>query len=60
LRHADIVKALASLPDETVIDEEMVALEESGRLRFNILQNLELVTRPGRIDPWRKLFAWSC
>jgi bifunctional non-homologous end joining protein LigD len=38
-KHPSIVQPLAAMPDDTVIDGEVVALDQAGRPSFNALQN---------------------
>ena len=38
-RYAPVMRGLATLPDDTVVDGEVVALDDSGRPSFNALQN---------------------
>lgn len=39
MRYPGVVNGLAKLPNETVIDDEVIALDEHGKPSFNVLQN---------------------
>ena len=45
-RYPAVVRGLATMPDETVIDGELLALDEDGRPSFNALQNYGSSTTP--------------
>ena len=47
-RYPAIVRGLSNMPDETVLDGEIVALDESGRPSFNVLQNYGSSDAPTR------------
>src|ERR1700687_4580288 len=41
-QYPHIVEALAELPERTVVDGEIVALDKSGRPNFNLLQTFQI------------------
>jgi DNA ligase D-like protein (predicted ligase) len=45
-RYAGVLKGLAKLPDNTVVDGEIVAFDEDGRPSFNALQNYGSAATP--------------
>src|SRR4051794_7487289 len=46
LRYPTLVKALRPVPDDTVLDGEVVALDGDGRPSFNALQNYGSTSAP--------------
>jgi bifunctional non-homologous end joining protein LigD len=46
VRYASVLKGLAKLPNETVIDGEIVAFDPDGRPSFNALQNFASADTP--------------
>jgi DNA ligase D-like protein (predicted ligase) len=45
-RYPGVVRGLADLPNETVIDGELIALDEEGKPSFNALQNYDPARTP--------------
>ncbi len=45
-RYPGVVKGLAKMPDDTIIDGEVIAFDDDGRPSFNALQNYGSATAP--------------
>ena len=43
IRYSAVMKGLTKLPDETVIDGEVIALDDDGRPSFNILRRIRRI-----------------
>jgi len=52
-----IVEALGDLPEGTVADGELVAIDDSGRPNFNLLQNFRV--EAARIQSYVDLLCWK-